>query len=107
MPAGTEGFQKEINAGFRQHFPSARKKIDCNKPVFRPGVDRKMTFSQNDHAADTVRAEPVEAFSHDGGTRPPCSFQHENPHTFDIPGAFAIAIIEIDKRVMSKCWHIR
>jgi len=107
MPAGAEGFHQEINAGFRQHFPSARKKIDCGKPVFWPGMDGKMTFSQNDDAAYTVRAEPVEAFSHDGSARPLRSFQHENPHMLDIAGAFAIAIVEIDKCVMSKCWHIR
>jgi hypothetical protein len=107
MPARTEGFHQEINAGFRHHFPSARKKVDRDKPVFRPSVDREVTFSQNDDAAYTVRAEPVEAFGHDGGARPLCSFEHENPHTFDVAGAFAIAIVEIDECVMSKWGHIR
>jgi hypothetical protein len=86
--------------GFFRHDSSATgENISRSIAIFRPGVNGKVRFSDDDDSADSLRAEPVKRLSQYCGAASDSGGNHDVPDGVEVIQKIAVAVIEFYEKM--------
>jgi hypothetical protein len=102
MVLGTQPFDENIGGFLRVDGGAAGKDVNGGVPVFRPGMDGKVRFGDDDNAANSLGTETMERIPQDDRPAFDGGGQHGVPEKVQVVQYFPVTIVQLNQKMSAQ-----